>query len=119
MDIIYIQDLRVDAVIGEHAWEQRIRQRLRIDLEIAVDASLAAASDCLADALDYSVVAREVHELVTASRVKLLETLAEQIARQVLSHESVDWVRVGLAKPGALPQAANVRLVIERGTRAP
>lgn len=117
MDIIYIRDLQVNAVIGVHAWEQRIKQRLCIDLEMAVDVTRAAASDHLGDTLDYAGIAGEVCELVTVSRVRLLETLAEQIAQQILSHSSVAWVRLRLGKPGALPQAADVGLIIERGTR--
>ena len=44
MDIIYLNDLRVEAVIGIWDWERKIRQVIAIDLEMATDIRKAAAS---------------------------------------------------------------------------
>ena len=53
MDIVYIQALELDAVIGVYEWEQQIEQRLLLDLELGADIKKAAESDSLDDALDY------------------------------------------------------------------
>ena len=45
MDILYIRNLRVEAVIGIFSWEKRIRQPIHVDLEMAVDIRQAAATD--------------------------------------------------------------------------
>ena len=37
MDIVYINDLKVDTVIGIFDWERRIRQTVSLDLEMAAD----------------------------------------------------------------------------------
>ena len=37
MDILYIRNLKVDAVVGIFSWEKRIRQPLHLDLEVALD----------------------------------------------------------------------------------
>jgi len=80
-DIVYIHGLCVDAVIGVHPWERCVHQQLVIDLDMACDAARAARSDAIEDALDYQVVAERVRELVAAGRYRLLEALAETVAR--------------------------------------
>ena len=47
MDIVYIKDLRIQAGIGIYDWEKAIKQQVRIDLEMAWDNSVPAASDRL------------------------------------------------------------------------
>ncbi|MGH8454561.1 MAG: dihydroneopterin aldolase, partial [Nevskiales bacterium] len=53
MDFICLRELKLDTVIGTQVWERRVRQTVSLDLEIGVDARPAAASDRLADTLDY------------------------------------------------------------------
>ena len=44
MDIVFLRDLRIDAVIGIYGWERRVRQTLIFDLEMSADIARAAAS---------------------------------------------------------------------------
>lgn len=117
MDIVYIHGLRADAVIGVHDWEKQVRQTLVIDLDMARDIRAAAASDDLADALDYSAVAACVRELVENNRAELIETLAEIIASTLMREFSLPWLRLRLGKPGAVPDSRDVGILIERGAQ--
>ncbi len=45
MDIVFIEDLRIDAVIGIYDWERRVRQTLSFDIEMAFDNTVPAAAD--------------------------------------------------------------------------
>lgn len=116
MDIIFLRDLRVETVIGIWDWERKIRQTVAIDLEMSADIRRAAASDSVADTLNYKSVAKRVQAFVAASSFQLVETLAEKIAAVVLDEFSVDWVRVSVNKPGAIRGARDVGVRIERGT---
>ena len=118
MDTIFINDLRVDAVIGVYDWERRIKQTLSIDLELATDIRAAAASDQLDHTLNYKAVAKRVSALAEESRFQLVETLAETIAQTLLKEFSVSWLRVRVNKPGAVRHARDVGVQIERGTRS-
>ena len=53
MDIIFLSELKVDAVIGIWEWERRIRQTIIIDLEMSADIAKAAATDDVVDILNY------------------------------------------------------------------
>ena len=117
MDIIFIRDLRIDAVIGIYDWERSIRQTLSLDLELATDIRKAAASDAIEDTLDYKAVAKRIIAFVQESRFGLVETLAERVAALILEEFPVPWLRLTLNKGGALRGARGVGVVIERGTR--
>lgn len=115
MDIVYLNDLKVETVIGIFEWERRIRQTVSIDLEMAADIRRAALTDRIEDALDYKAVAKRVIAFVEESRFQLVETLAERIAGIILDEFGVPWVRVRLNKKGAVRFARDVGVVIERG----
>ncbi|MGH8162522.1 MAG: dihydroneopterin aldolase [Gammaproteobacteria bacterium] len=115
MDRVLIEGLTLEATIGIYEWERRIRQRLVLDLELGRDIARAAASDDIADALDYKAVAKRVRALVEGSSYKLVESLAETVATVVREEFGVPWLRVAVRKPGAVTGAANVGVVIERG----
>ena len=117
LDIIFIEALRVETVIGVYDWERRIRQPVVIDLEMGADVARAAANDDVADTLDYKAVSKRVQQFVGESSFALVETLTERIAALVLDEFQVPWVRVRLNKIGALRGAAGVGIVVERGRR--
>lgn len=117
MDIVFVEDLRIETVIGIYDWERQIRQVVAIDLEMAFDNTKPSASDKIADTLDYKAVSKRLIAFVEASKFELVETLAEQCARIVREEFGVSWLRLRLAKPGAVRGAKAVGVVIERGKR--
>ncbi len=117
MDIIFLKDLKAECVIGVWNWERRIRQRVAIDLELGADIKRAAATDDLADTLNYKAVAKRVIAFVEGSEFKLIETLAERIAALLLEEFDIPWCRVTLDKGGAVRGSRAVGVVIERGVK--
>jgi dihydroneopterin aldolase len=119
MDIVYIRELEVKTVIGVYEWEREIKQPVTVDLDMAHDIRLASSTDDVAHVLDYKRVSMRVAEYIEHSRLKLLETLAEDVAALVMREFSVPWVRVKVSKPAALTGARSVGILIERGSLAP
>jgi dihydroneopterin aldolase len=117
MDIVFIEDLRIDTVIGIYDWERRVRQTLSFDIEMAFDNTKPAATDDIADTLNYKDVSKRLIEYVEASSFGLVETLAERCAAIVREEFGVGWVRLKLSKPGAVRGARAVGVRIERGRR--
>ena len=115
MDIIFLHDLKVETVIGIWDWERKIRQTVVIDLDMRADIKKAAATDDVADTLNYKLVSKRVQQFVQESEFQLVETLAERIAEIVTREFEVPWVRVRVNKPGAIRGARDVGVVIERG----
>jgi len=117
MDIVYIKELQVETVIGIYDWEREIRQLVSLDLEMGADISRAAQSDRIEDTLDYKAVAKRLIGFIGDSEFELVETMAEQIATLVLNEFNVPWLRLRLSKPGAVRDAQDVGVIIERGTK--
>ena len=79
-DYVSIKDLSVAAVIGVHDWEREVEQTLLFSVDMVADVRPAAATDDLADALDYSAVARTIAAVVREGKFHLIETAAERVA---------------------------------------
>lgn len=113
-DRVFIDDLRIATVIGIFDWEREIKQSVSIDLEMAFDIRKAAASDAIADTLDYKAVAKRLIQFVENSEFQLVESLAEGCAAIVLKEFPVSWLRLKLGKPGAVRGSSAVGVIIER-----
>jgi len=117
LDTIYIEDLRVDTVIGIYEWERRIRQTVRLDIEMRFDIRAAAATDDVALTLDYKSVGKRVIAFVQAAEFQLVETLAERIAALILQEFNVEQVSLRLDKSRALRGARGVGVRITRNAQ--
>lgn len=114
MDKIFLRELKIETIIGFWEWERRIKQVVSIDLEIGTDARIAAACDGIAGTLNYEQLAKRLVEFVGESQYQMVETLATAVGRIVVAEFGAPWVKVSVAKPGAIPKAREVGVVIER-----
>lgn len=117
MDIIYINDLRIETVIGIFDWERKIKQTVVLDIEMAGDCRKAAENDSVDDTVNYKSVAKRLIAFVGDSEYQLVETLAERCAEIVVKEFQVPWVKLRVNKQGALRGARDVGVIIERGER--
>lgn len=118
MDIIYLHDLKIDCVVGIWAWERQTTQKIILDLDMALDVRKAAARDHIDDTVNYKAVAKRLISFVGESQFQLVETLAERVADLVLKEFGVQWLRLRVNKKGAIRGAADVGVIIERGSRS-
>ena len=116
-DRVFIEDLRIDTIIGVFDWEREQRQTVTLDLEMGFDMTNAALSDSIDDALDYKAVAKRLIHFVENSSFQLVETLATRCADIVMAEFPVRSLRLKLGKPGAVRGSSSVGVVLERGAR--
>jgi 7,8-dihydroneopterin aldolase/epimerase/oxygenase len=113
-DIVYITGLKVHTTIGVFDWERAIKQPLTFDIEIEHCILQAAQSDDVQYAIDYSAVSDLVKTLAESSSYQLIESLAEEVARQVISQFKVHSVKIKLSKAGAVAGTKDVGIIIKR-----
>ncbi len=116
MDIVFIEQLSVITTIGVYDWEQTISQKLVFDVEMAWDNRKAAASDNVEDCLSYADVSEAIINHVAGGKFALVERVAEEVATLLMQRFNSPWVRIKLSKPGAVAQALQVGVIIQRGT---
>ncbi|HEU0277008.1 MAG TPA: dihydroneopterin aldolase [Rhodanobacteraceae bacterium] len=117
MDVVFIEQLAAETVIGIYDWERKIRQTVVLDIEMGFDNAKPAASDDIADTINYKAVTKRLTAFIGESSFLLVETLAERCAALIRDEFGVGWVRLKLAKPGAVTGVKSVGVRIERGTR--
>jgi dihydroneopterin aldolase len=101
MDKILVAGLEFHAHTGVTEAEREAGQRYSLDLEIAADLRMAAESDDLADAIDYSAVCAAVLDIGTNRRFTLAEALAEKLHPPVPAVRDYFGVEIRRRKPSA------------------
>lgn len=111
---VFVRDMVLPASIGVFAREHAARQRIRINIDLAVDDAGGTGPDELARVVDYGAIAERVRAIVAAGHIRLVETLAERIAASCLADARVAGARIRVEKLDILPDAASVGVEVER-----
>lgn len=113
-DIIFIEGLEIETIIGVYEHERDIKQKVVLDIEMTLPESNASSSDDLRHTVDYDAVSKLVTSYVIDTQYQLIESLAEQVASLVLGAFATDSLKLKLSKPGAVKNAKSVGLIILR-----
>jgi dihydroneopterin aldolase len=111
---LLVRDLVLAARIGVHLHEQGAPQRVLLNLDLEVAGSGAPPADDLAEVVDYEALIERIRRLLASRHVKLVETLAEQVAALCLDDPRVRSARVRVEKLDVIADAAAVGVEIER-----
>ncbi|MGJ6121836.1 dihydroneopterin aldolase [Mycolicibacterium sp. Y3] len=117
-DRIELRGLTVRGYHGVFEHERRDGQDFVIDLTVWVDLAVAAASDDLADTLDYGALAQRAAGIVAGPPRNLIETVSAEIAEDVMTDPRVHAVEVVVHKPSApIPLTFHDVAVVARRSR--
>jgi dihydroneopterin aldolase len=100
-DRIALTGLRVRGHHGVFDFERRDGQEFVLDVVLEVSTTAAAASDDLADTVDYGALAETATAVVAGPPRQLIEAVAAEVADRVLADARVAAVEVTLHKPQA------------------
>lgn len=114
-DRIEIEDLLLRTYVGINPEEQENRQDVVLTIRLTCDCRAAGESDDIDQTVNYRTLTKAVIRHVEDRRFRLVEGLAEQVAKLCLQQDSrIEHVRVRVRKPGALRFARSVGVTIER-----
>lgn len=114
---VFIRDLVLPCNIGVHRHERDAPQRVRINLDLAVEEGGAPLQDAIANVVCYEEIATGTRALVSGGHINLVETLAERLADFCLRDARVAAVRVRVEKLDVFADAASVGVEILRDRR--
>ena len=116
VDTIFINDFRLEILIGVYEWERRVPQTVQLDLEVGLPPR-DKRSDRIGDTIDYAKIVARIQESLADNRYLLVEALAEHIAQLVMGEFGAPWIRASVTKLGALKGVKRLGVTIERGSR--
>jgi len=109
---LLISQLKIKTTIGVYAWEKQIKQTIILDLELPYDSAPAASHDSLDDALDYAKLTQDLTKFCEEQSFQLIETLAMSIRTWLIDNYQCEPLHLQVSKPGALPNAKSVTVVV-------
>ncbi len=120
-DRIELRGLRAYGYHGCFDFERRDGQEFVVDLTLWIDFARAAATDDLSATVDYGELAQRAVAIVTGPPRNLIETVAAEIADEIMGDERVSATEVVVHKPAApIPHTfADVRVVATRRRESP
>lgn len=110
---IFVHDLVLKCQIGVHPHERGGVQRVRINVDLAVEDD-RPIEDNIRNVVSYEDIVGAVKRLVTGDHINLVETLAERIAEALLIDRRVLRARVRVEKLDVYPESSGVGVELER-----
>ena len=117
-DLLRLNGIEVVCIIGDQPEERLREQRLVVDATLELDLSVAAASDALADTVDYAALSRRIRERLRGAKCRLVERAAALAADECLADPRVLRVTVVVRKSGSVPGLASAEVILSR-TKTP
>ncbi|MBL6781780.1 MAG: dihydroneopterin aldolase [Alphaproteobacteria bacterium] len=112
---VIMTEIEVMCSIGLHDFEKQAKQRVLIDLEVALDPAKEPSSDNVDDTLDYDMIREGVIAIASDRHHDLQETLARRILDCILAMKDVVGVIVMTSKPDVYPDCRSVSYRIAAG----
>lgn len=114
MDLVKIEGLSLQALIGVYDFERHAKQRVIVDLIMHTDLSKAGETDDVNQTIDYGKVAERLGDLAQQCEFKLLEALAAQMSEMIFDEFSPAKIELTLSKPDIIDNAENVAITLIR-----
>lgn len=114
MDLIVIRGLRIETIVGHYPYEREAPQPLDFDLELAIPAAHVYQSDRLHDTINYAAVADYIRAECDQHHFRLLERMADHLARGIVTAFNTPFVKLTVVKLGILKGVKQVGVTVER-----
>jgi dihydroneopterin aldolase len=114
MDIIFLQEVKVETHLGVPNWERLKPQTIVLDIELAMPHSRSCTSDAIDDTIDYGQIVSRIRETLASRQFQLVEALAEHLCQLILDEFGTPWVKLKVGKPGILLGVKQLGVMIER-----
>lgn len=114
MDLIFIRDLRITTIVGDYARERTNPQPITFDIEYAIPGTEVYESDKLVNTINYAAVCAWVQRECDTHHFKLLERMADHLARGIITEFGTPYVKLAVAKLGIIKGVKQVGVMVER-----
>jgi len=111
---IFVRDLVMSCSIGVYRHERDAPQRVRLNLDLAIEDDTAGLTDRIDDTVSYEDIVQKARQIIASRHYNLVETLAESVAEMCLEDSRVHIVKARVEKLDVFADAGSVGVEIER-----
>ncbi len=115
-DLIRVTNFVLQARVGAYGFERERTQRVRFSVEAAVRRPMPGVPRAMGEVYSYDIIMDAARRLAERGHTDLVETLAEELAAELLSDARLAEVMVRVEKLDLGPEAVGIE--IRRGARA-
>lgn len=114
MALLIIEGLELQTIIGVHAWERKITQKLYLDVSVDYDIVKSAQTDDLVHAVDYSTICQHLQDFAAQQTCHLIERLVTLLADTLTETFGFNHFELILHKPQAVASAKDIAIRLQR-----
>ncbi len=115
-DLVRVTHFVLPARIGAYGFERDRTQRVRFSVEASVHRSVAGVPRAMGEVYSYDIIMDAARRLVERGHTDLVETLAEELAAELLADARVADVMVRVDKLDLGPEAVGIEIRRSRQT---
>ena len=116
-NLIFVNDLMLNAELGVYAHEKNIQQPLRVNVIAKIKDIPDTSNEKIDNVVCYNQISLIIKEIVNSGHTILLETLAEKILQECLKNNRIETIKIRLEKLDAIDDAESAGIEIERSRK--
>lgn len=114
-DKILIRGIAINCIIGINPNERRIKQEILINVSIETDFS--KLNDNIKNTINYSSVYKFIKKFVSVSKYFLIETLGDELAKQLMIEFNINKLDIEVIKPSVFNEKEIVSIKLSRTSK--
>jgi len=116
-NLIFVNDLTLNAELGVYAHEKNIQQPLRVNMIAKIRDIPETSNEKIDNVVCYNEISIIIKEIVNSGHTILLETLAEKILLECFKNNRIETIKIRLEKLNAIDDAESAGIEIERSRK--
>ena len=116
-NLIFVNDLMLNAELGVYAHEKNIQQPLRVNVIAKIRDIPDTSDEKIDNVVCYNQISLIIKEIVNSGHTILLETLAEKILQECFKNNRIETIKIRLEKLDAIDDAESAGIEIERSRK--
>ena len=116
-NLIFVNDLMLNAELGVYAHEKNIQQPLRVNVIAKIKDIPDTSNEKIDNVVCYNQISLIIKEIVNSGHTILLETLAEKILQECFMNNRIETIKIRLEKLDAIDDAESAGIEIERSRK--
>jgi len=111
---IFVKNLTLKAFVGIYASEKIKKQRIRFNILIESKDNINSVKNNISQFVSYEEVIAKIKKILSFGHIPLLETLANQIAKECLKNKKISFIQITIEKLDIFKDAESVGITISR-----